>query len=503
VTDTAADRVVPAPERVLRTYVAAFILALCAAGILRTAWMSDDAYITLRTVDNIVHGYGARWNVAERVQTYTHPLWMLALIVPYAVTHDAYFTPLALSIALSLAAVWFLVRSAATWRLALLAGLALACSKAFIDYATSGLENCLSYFLLSLMCVFANERRATKASLMGGLLLVNRLDLAVLVLPPLAWNWRREGMRGGLRLAFITIAPLACWEVFSVVYYGFPFPNTAYAKLFTSIPLGASLAHGGVYLLDSLTADPVTLVAITLFSVTALLADRTTWPTICGIVLYLAYVVWIGGDFMSGRFLGVVLVAAVAAAVRSSWTVPNGVLALSAMAFVALGVFATARAPLGAAESSPLPSPQAAVQPSGISDERAFYFPETGLLRWRRTRPLPATPTVAQGKARAGTAQVVEWGQIGIFGFYAGPAVHVVDIYALGDPLLARLPAEPDWRVGHYRRAIPAGYLDTLRTGRNVIADPRIGMMYERLKLITRGPLWSRRRWRAMITINP
>jgi hypothetical protein len=41
--------------------------------------MSDDAYITLRTVDNWVNGRGLVWNTAERVQTYTHPLWMLLL----------------------------------------------------------------------------------------------------------------------------------------------------------------------------------------------------------------------------------------------------------------------------------------------------------------------------------------------------------------------------------------------------------------------------------------
>ena len=47
--------------------------------LLRTAWLSDDARITLRTVLNVTHGYGLTFNVAERVQTYTHPLWMLML----------------------------------------------------------------------------------------------------------------------------------------------------------------------------------------------------------------------------------------------------------------------------------------------------------------------------------------------------------------------------------------------------------------------------------------
>src|SRR5262245_6951278 len=69
------------------------------------AWVVDDAYITLRTVDNFVHGRGLRWNVAERVQSYTHPLWMFALAGVYAVTREAFFSTLALSFVSSLLAL--------------------------------------------------------------------------------------------------------------------------------------------------------------------------------------------------------------------------------------------------------------------------------------------------------------------------------------------------------------------------------------------------------------
>jgi hypothetical protein len=45
------------------------LLAAFAALVVRNAWLSDDAYITFRTVDNFIHGYGLTWNVAERVQS--------------------------------------------------------------------------------------------------------------------------------------------------------------------------------------------------------------------------------------------------------------------------------------------------------------------------------------------------------------------------------------------------------------------------------------------------
>ena len=54
----------------------------CACGLvafawvlLRTAWLCDDAYISFRVVENAVSGHGLRWNVADRVQVFTHPLW--------------------------------------------------------------------------------------------------------------------------------------------------------------------------------------------------------------------------------------------------------------------------------------------------------------------------------------------------------------------------------------------------------------------------------------------
>ena len=57
--------------------------------LIRTAWLDDDAYITFRTVDNVLHGYGLRWNVVDRVQAYTHPLWMMAMTVSSSMSVNA------------------------------------------------------------------------------------------------------------------------------------------------------------------------------------------------------------------------------------------------------------------------------------------------------------------------------------------------------------------------------------------------------------------------------
>ena len=44
--------------------------------VIKNAWVGDDAYITVRTIENFLSGYGVTHNIAERVQTFTHPLWM-------------------------------------------------------------------------------------------------------------------------------------------------------------------------------------------------------------------------------------------------------------------------------------------------------------------------------------------------------------------------------------------------------------------------------------------
>lgn len=91
---------------------------------------------------------------------------------------------------------------------------------------------------------------------------------------------------------------------------------------------------------------------------------------------------------------------------------------------------------------------------------------------------------------------------IGIFGFTAGPCVHVVDLWALSDPLLARLPTLPGWRIGHFERAIPAGYIETLESGKNVILDKQLALYYSKLQEVTRGPLFDIQRWIAIWKLN-
>ena len=491
--------------RRLSSVVCGLLLLLFLAAVLRVAWLSDDAYITLRVVENAVGGLGLVWNAAERVQAYTHPLWLFALIGCRLLSGESFYSAIWLSVVVSAAAaglVAFRLRPGGA--AAALALLGLALSQAYVDYSTSGLENPLTHLLLAAFLVTfftgkSGDRRLFWLSLWAALLAVNRLDALLLVLPALGWAfWQRRSWRaaGLVALGFL---PLLGWLAFSLVYYGFPLPNTAYAKLATGIA-GDDLARQGLaYLLNSLHWDPITLTVIAAALVAAV-ASRcpAALAVAAGIGLTLLYVVRVGGDFMSGRFLTApYLAAAVLLAVLGHETLRRPLpRAFALVALLALGLLG--HAPVGLAGN---PTGDAARRDGDIADERAYYFPHTGLLYPTRTpHPWAEQGLVLRGQGPA----VIEHGNVGFLGYYAGPAVHIIDRNGLTDPLLARLPVRDPagWRIGHFRRSVPAGYADTLSSGVNVIQDANLAAYYEPLRLVTRGPLWTRVRWVAIWRLN-
>src|SRR5512145_841674 len=85
------------------------MLVIFIALLVQTSWVEEDAFITLRTSDNFIHGYGLRWNVDERVQTYTNPLWMFLLAGAHAIIENPYITLILLSIAVSTLTLFILL----------------------------------------------------------------------------------------------------------------------------------------------------------------------------------------------------------------------------------------------------------------------------------------------------------------------------------------------------------------------------------------------------------
>ena len=493
------------PSRLPRA-LAILITLVFLAVLIRTAWISDDAAITLRTVLNVTHGFGLTFNIQERVATFTHPLWLGLLTLAYLFAGNAYAGTLALSIVTSVAAFWLVIARAISPAQSIAAALALLFSRAFVDFATSGLENPLSCLLLAVFVALFLSRRVSPARRLTGLwtlaslLYLTRPDDVLFVLPMLALaSWRVRAVRTVLTSALIGLLPAAVWTLFALIYYGFPFPNTAYAKIATGIDKGELRTQGLLYLVDSLERDPLTLTVVAFAVVLSILQRRVDARALAaGLVLYLLYVVSIGGDFMAGRFLAVPLFGAVLLLARLA----GGPRALWVPAAVAFAVVGSMARPAPLWSNSTFGNQPGG--PNGIVDERAFYFNDKSLVRARRaTFRSPDWPTADRIPPRLNVMNTC--GLMGTSGLEFGPFTYLLDECALADPLLARLPAvfNPEWRPGHYTRMVPAGYRESLEAAGNSIADPGLREYYDRLRLITRSPnLFSWERLKTIVGMN-
>lgn len=495
-------------ERPVARWVIVAPLAFVALLIVKTAWLCDDASITFRTADNFLNGYGLTWNAAERVQTYSNPLWLMLFTAAYAATGEMHLTALALSIVVSIAAVaLYALRVAATPMLAVLGLCVLAFSRAFIDYSTSGLENPATHLLVCIAAMLlmrssAGKRPVGAIALVAALGCVNRLDSSLYYVPLLVLcAAEHRSWRGWGRIA-LGLSPLLGWLAFATLYYGFPFPNTAYAKLGAGIARDELVRQGLFYLLNAVRQDPLTPMVL-LAGLIAPLALRTreSVALAAGALLHIAYVVYIGGDFMAGRMLtGSLLLAVI---LLTSVRGATNAAVLPAIAIVLLVGWANPLAPVHTLDSYGFGLTY--MDEHGVADERCHYYSHTALLLLPSRAKTPEHPWLDDGAAlRAAGPAVVVRDNIGFLGCAAGPHVHIVDRWALGDPLLARLPAprEEKWRIGHFARSVPDGYLESLRSGENVIGDPRLRDYYERLRLVTRGPLFSADRLWEIVRLN-
>jgi len=487
------------------------MLAIFVALLVQTSWVEEDAFITLRTSDNFIHGYGLRWNVDERVQTFTNPLWMFLLAGAHVIVKNPYIALILLSILASALGMFVLLVNLPRSNFGVLLAFAiLVLSKSFVDYSTSGLENPATHLIAAgfLVLYFKAEKPlADKTlfflSLLAGLAAFNRMDTVLFYLPALVVLFLNRPNRRTLLVMLAGFSPFILWELFSIIYYGFPVPNTYYAKLGAGVPSGELAKQGALYFLNSLGWDPITLTMI--FSALALTfigRRREEILVALGVVLYLGYIVAIGGDFMSGRFFSAPLIFSVALLVRRA----EDATTLEKYVWIGLALLlGVLLAPLKS-YAGPLESDLVTFDnTTGVADERFGYYRYTNLLLFNRNGNLSVNPLAEYGlRLREQKIKTSVTTGIGMSGYFAGPQTHIIDALALGDPLLARLPPADlaDWYIAHLVREVPEGYFETIESGENQITDPSLAEYYDKLHLIVSGDLWTAERWEAIWKMN-
>lgn len=491
------------------------------------AWQSDDAYHGYVMAKHLVEGDGFVYNIGQRASASTGPLYTLIIALAYFFTREMFFTSIFVCVLFSSLAYYILsFKICKTEEQVILAFLSLIGSTAFVSYTTSGLENCLLFFLAALfMHVYLNHDKfdskdMLKLAIILALMAMARMDAVLILVPMIVYVYlmRRKDVTffGACILTIVGLSPFILWELFSVFYFGFPVPNTAYVKLGTDITLIEYFKKGIWYVYYTLIND-LMVISIPAVAIVISIISRK-WKNIyiaAGIILYGLYVLYIGGDFMMGRHFTLMLFVGVCGLINmiNSEAKDNFNYArqIKKVCYATVGIaiiFAVTYVPMIGKEYlvNGRYAPGAA-----ISDERDYYSPTTGLYSNVKSLISRGTMCIEDTWNYNSTNEIREMGwkgnitdnAPGILVYYNSD-LYLNDTYCLGDPFLSKLPAikQETWRVGHLKRAVPNGYCETVMYGRNEIEDVDLAKYYDIICEMTKGPLFSMKRIKTVIDWN-
>lgn len=500
----------------------------------RLSFLNDDAYITFTVIDNLVNGYGLTFNIVERVQAFTNPLWLFLVTPFYALTKEFLVTVTLLSAVISLTGFLIVLKMQRDFMTIIFTGTALVLSVNYVNWSSSGLSNPLLYLLTAILLYYvynSKQKRVWIATTLLSFFYLTRPDSVIYVIPVWALvcfvEWQKKDektLSSIIKEVAIGLSPAIIWGLFCLWYFGFPFPNTAYAKVFSAeIPFIDRMAEATSHYLYMAQFDPL-LYIIGGIAVVSTFLSRSKYSVafLLGVGLHWLYFVKIGGDFMGGRFFSYTYLLLVGVAahnlktiLKKSHNTNNDVNASEyrknqyiTLATTLLVVMVGITSPFSTLESmggtysdvgmfsqgfGGFIQDKSVMWPNRRIKDSSSYFRKSNLMRAGR----PPFREKINYKYQKKFGSVSISGNLGHSGLFSGPESHIIDIYALTDPLLSRLP-QVSWHAGHLRRKIPNGYIPSIITGKNKISDPDLAKYYEHLKEITRGSLLS---WDRIIDI--
>jgi arabinofuranosyltransferase len=307
------------------------VVFLVFTGSMVFAWSNrfilDDAFISFRYAYNLAHGDGLVWSQGVRVEGYTNFLWTVLISMPIRFGFDpkafSFFLGL-ISFALSLVFSYKLTLLLTNSRnAALLVLVFLGSNYTFSSFATGGLETpmqaCLfvicMYLAVSFVKAGTTPRKLFILSVVGSAALLTRLDSAVLlaVVFPAAiivlLRERTQPRQKVIRLLclFLPIVIIVgAWFWWKAHYYGDIIPNTYYAKVLG----GSSRIQGAKYVMlffYSYLLFPIPL--FLLYAAGPLFKKQNSGMLLvmCATLLWLAYLIYVGGDFMEFRLVAPIL----------------------------------------------------------------------------------------------------------------------------------------------------------------------------------------------------
>jgi hypothetical protein len=503
------------------------VLAVSTLGVYRAhllEWYCDDIFITLRYADNFLDGLGFVYNQGERVEGYTHPLWLIILTAAQWFSLDPLNTSLKLGL-LSLLGV-LLLFGRVSYRLCRsrrgfcfpFTTFALALHYDFLAWSTSGMETMFFTFLLSMAFVlyfFTEIGRLHKLFFVGlalTLAVLTRPDGAVLfvlanVLLAARQLRRQISWRAVfseflvLNIAFLALfVPYVLWKI---TYYGDLLPNSYYAKSANLPYYEQGFYYLWTYFRSYYSSWLLLLGGLVLVISVVRARGRGIWQTLGGeqnasilvgllaVVVYtILFVARVGGDFMFARFL-IPILPLMYFLIEASTRVllPRR---LASLAFIVLLLLVTTvektrRDRLLTTERNGWTIPASA---RGITGERHYY---TQFYRIENERDI--------GKAFAPyfrdlDVTVLLRGQA-CLAYYAQFS-RCISSEGLTDRYIARLPLEKRGRPGHEKTA-PIDYL--IQEGVDLVFR-RMVMPDQDFRRVLFQVLGNRTQWAQLVTYD-
>jgi arabinofuranosyltransferase len=430
------------------------------AAILALAWcnrfITDDAFIVFRYAEHLVHGQGLVFNPGERVEGYTCFLYVLLVAAGLRAGLDAITTSYVIGFLAATGTMYATFALATRLSSSRLIGLATAAilgtNYTFSAYVTGGLETqvhaCLvTGFLALAVEEFLAERpgalRLVGCSLLASGAILTRPDSVALLAPmgvALLARTLASARPPGVKIltSVALIGPMVMiiggWIVWKQGYYGSALPNTFYAKATPGTHLGRGVRYVYRFLVEY-WLGPALVFVLWFWRDVIRMGRPASMVLLATLLLWTAYLLFVGGDFMEFRmFVPVLPIIA--------WFIVRTALALEEQA--GLGLAFTALVLIGSLQHAVMysrsPHPDAIQHTTALDprlDPSMKNWVDVGLTL-RRAFPGDSLPIIAT------------WASGAVPYYSQAPTI---DMVGLNDPWVARHGDRWSPAPGHERRA--------------------------------------------------
>ena len=476
------------------------------------SWIGEDFLITVRSILNFIHGLGPVYNIGERVQAYTHPLWFFLMSGVIALTKEIFYSTVLVSVLFSFLAVLLMSKAHEFEKKPfyfIIFILFITFSSAFMDYTSSGLENPLGYLLFSglIWCFYKNHY--FYLPLLAALLFLTRYDYLFIFVPFLIFYLIQPKQWKGKIVSFsISGFIVLSWLVFSLYYYGSLFPSTYYAKTVNIYETIYTFRNAINYYKATMIRDFLTFLPFIFcfIFIRSRFLDKKDKLVVFSVLPYLLYILWIGGDFMQGRFFAIpffltapIFIKCVFRSYKTFFVKPFRLIICVLLMKMSYSLLFYRSFPIveffiGARNYWP-------ANELGILtvNERAVFF-EKPFNYFNEVRIQINESYERWEKPQQGFKSNFFCGYLGIAGLIMGKGSHVVDYCGLSDFFLATLKPSYTPVPGHHKRQLPLGYMSTiLSKGKvNYICDKNMREHWETVKEKTRAPPKISNLWRNL-----